>query len=411
MSREGRPKRSLHGLPLRALLGALALASTVAGAARAQAAPAPTAPVVPGCSTAVAPAPQLAAEPDFIDGPLSPFGVAITANSKTAFVADSAGAIYLYSLGSSKPATEKVDAFRVRPSSSGVPPLPGVSPTGLALTPNDRYLVAAWQGGAEVFEVGHLEGSRSGLSSWVTGTLRSSGEGAIEVAVSPDGGYVFVSLEDSNELAVFNLTKALRDGFRSSDLVGTVPLGTAPVGIATAPDGRYLYVTSEATAQNQDEGTLTTINLRRAELAPSHAIVSTVEAGCSPVRVAATSTFVYVTARGSDALLRFNASDLVRRPARALNGVVTVGEAPVGLALVHHDRTLVLSDSDRFAVAGQGASLAVVTTPSHGQMVLRGYIRADSFPRDMAASRNGKWLVVSNFGSSQVEAVKIQGLP
>jgi DNA-binding beta-propeller fold protein YncE len=231
------------------------------------------------------------------------------------------------------------------------------------------------------------------------------------VAVSPDGGYVFVSLEDSNELAVFNLTKALRDGFRSSDLVGTVPLGTAPVGIATAPDGRYLYVTSEATAQNQDEGTLTTINLRRAELAPSHAIVSTVEAGCSPVRVAATSTFVYVTARGSDALLRFNASDLVRRPARALNGVVTVGEAPVGLALVHHDRTLVLSDSDRFAVAGQGASLAVVTTPSHGQMVLRGYIRADSFPRDMAASRNGKWLVVSNFGSSQVEAVKIQGLP
>jgi DNA-binding beta-propeller fold protein YncE len=367
-------------------------------------------PVV-GCSTTVATAPRFDSVPThFLTGPLTPFGVAVSANSKTAYVADSSGAVYLYALGSGAPTVDRVDSFRVK-SVDGIPPQPGISPVGLALTPDNHYLIAAAQTGAVIFNTAYLSQGHSGLPSWVTGTFQSHGQGAIEAAVSPGGDYVFVTLEDSDELAVFDLKRALARGFRPSDLVGMVPLGVAPVGIAVSPDGHYLYVTSEAASSSQNEGTLTTINLARAETTPSRAVASTVSAGCSPVRVVATPTSVYVTARGSDAVLEFSAEGLIDDPAAAFRGDVRVGEAPVGLALVDRDRAIVVADSDRFAAPGAGANLAVVAVGGGGSMSLDGYMASGSFPRDMAVAPDGKTLVVSNFGSSQVESVDVSELP
>jgi DNA-binding beta-propeller fold protein YncE len=365
-----------------------------------------------GCSTAVASAPTLGTvQTSFSSGPLEPFGVAISPDSRTAFVADASGAIYVYSLGSEAPTVEDVDSFRVT-STDGSPPQPGVSPLGLASTPNGKYLIAADDnGGAVVFNASHLEEAGSHWSSWRTGTLASRGQGAIEAAISPGGTFVFVTLENSDGLAVFDLKRALLDGFGPSDLVGTVPLGVAPVGMAISPNGRYLYVTSEAAAPSQNEGTLTTIDLATAEQEPSRSIVSTVSAGCSPVRVVATSSSVYVTARGSDALLDFAASDLVAHPTIALQGVVRVGEAPVGVALVDHDKAVVIADSDRFSAPGAGASLAVVTEDQGGNLSLAGYVKSGSFPRDVAVAPNGSALLVSNFGSGQVEEVAVATLP
>ena len=135
----------------------------------------------------------------------------------------------------------------------------------MAVSPDGRYLVAAGGSGASVFSVSHIEQPNSASSSWLLGSFSSRGHGAIEATVSPDGDYVFVSLEDSEQLAVFNLKKAERSGFGSSDLVGYVPMGFAPVGMAISPNGRYLYATSETFKRPGTEGTLTTIDLRRAE--------------------------------------------------------------------------------------------------------------------------------------------------
>lgn len=354
----------------------------------------------PLCTTAIAPAPALTDVTTSLTSTpgSSPFGLAVSPNGKYAFVGEN-GPLAVYSLTSAPPTLARVD-------SSGISSL-----IGLALSPGGRYLVAAEGSGAMVFKAAALEGKPSKASPALLGSWSTSGQGAIEAAVSPDGRYAFVTLEDSNQLAVFNLRRALAHGFRSSDLVGYVPLGIAPVGIAVSPGGRYLYVTSEATVATQQVGTLTTINLAKAERAPSHAIVSTVPAGCNPVRVVATRSAVYVTARASDAVLEFNAGALVADPDAALTESVQVGEAPVGLALVDHDRVIVVSDSNRFAATGAGSSLAVVGVSPYGGMTLAGYLPAGSFPRDMAASPNGKTLIVSNYDSNQIETVAVAGLP
>jgi DNA-binding beta-propeller fold protein YncE len=356
---------------------------------------------VPICSTATARAPKLPGiTTTFVSAPEgSPFGVAVSKDNNYAFVAEAYGFLRTYSLASATPTLVSSETVK------------GPRLVGLALTPDGRYLVGAIGGGAEVFDVARLERSPPPTTDGLVGTLSSGGTGATETVVSPDGHYVFVTLEDSNELAVFNLKRALDRGFHRSDLVGTVALDSAPVGIAISPNGRLLYVTSEGSSEMTTNGTLTTINVRKAEHASPRAIVSVVTAGCNPVRVVATASTVYVTARESDALLAFSAKALITHPARALQQELSVGEAPVGLALVNQNGGLVVADSLRINARRNASGLAVVAVERGGRMALTGSIRSGRSPRDMATSPDGRVLLVTNYASSQLEAVTEAGLP
>jgi DNA-binding beta-propeller fold protein YncE len=288
--------------------------------------------------------------------------------------------------------------------------VPG-DPLGEALTHNDRYLLAADGSGAVVINVGSLEKSAPNA---VVGTLTSpGGSGAIEVLVSPDDRYAFVTLEDTGDMAVFDLAKALAHGFGPQDVVGTVPLGEAPVGMAVSPDGHWIYATSEGTPglHGPGDGTLSAINLTKAETDPRHAVAASVIAGCSPVRVVAAhdGRTVWVTARASNALLGFSASALLADPSHALVAQVHVGEAPVGLAMTRNGTRIVVADSARFG--GARADLAVVDTSAAlaGRPALLGTISSGRFPREMAV--HGNTLLVTNYSSGQLQAVDIRTLP
>jgi DNA-binding beta-propeller fold protein YncE len=366
------------------------------------------------CSTVIAPGPPLGhVEIHFASGLLTPFGVAFGSDGSHVFIdslikpsarasglnpTGDASGLSEYSISASGLASKRIGSV-----SDG-------SLLGMVVSPSGRELVAAGGSGAQVFSVSRIEHAGSVPSSWLVGTFKSRGQGAIEADVSPDGQYVFVSLEDSDQLAVFNLKKAEKGGFGSIDLVGYIPMGVAPVGMAISPGGHYLYATSEAAAETGTEGTLTTIDLRRAEVEPSRSVISTVWAGCSPVRVVATSTSVYVTARESDQLLDFSAPDLVSRPASALIDRVQVREAPVGLALVDHDKAVVIADSNRFSANGATSNLAVVAVAGRS-LQLVGYVVAGDFPRDMAVSPDGTTVVVSDYGSGDLEEVDVATLP
>lgn len=222
---------------------------------------------------------------------------------------------------------------------------------------------------------------------------------------------------------MFRLERALAHGFSPSDFVGTIPVGEAPVGLAVSPDGRWLYATSETEREaipsggpgRGPRGTLTVISLRRAETDPAGSVVSTITAGCTPVRVivSADGSVIWVTARQSDFLLGFSAARLLNDPAHALIARVRVGEAPVELALVNHGTRIVVADSNRFGAPGAPSNLAVVSVAAAltARPALLGYIRAGGFPREMALEPGGRTLLITNFSSQQLEAVDVTGLP
>jgi DNA-binding beta-propeller fold protein YncE len=226
-----------------------------------------------------------------------------------------------------------------------------------------------------------------------------------------------VTQEDSLRVAVFNLHRALTHGFGPGDLVGTIPVGVAPVGMAISPDGRWLYVTSEVMAQKPqgNVGTLTVVNVARAEADPAASVVATVAAGCNPVRVitSADGREVWVTARASDDLLCFSAAALRTDPGRALAAIVRVGEAPVGLMLVRNGSLVVVADSNRFGASGATSDLTVVNTAAAlaGESAVAGSVPAGQFPRETALEPGGQRLLVTNYASGQLEAVSIPSIP
>lgn len=399
------------------------MASPTAGAAVTPMPPLPSRGLPsPRCATATSPSGSLGLVRTAMVGvPGQPFGVAVTPDGRWAFVA----------VGTS------IEVFRT----AGAPGAPGSlapalvatvqvpgTPLGETMTRDGRYLLAADGNGAVVISVARAERGGAGA---VLGTLAapasitrkssvpvSGFDGAIEVAVSPDDRFAFVTLENVHQAAVFNLGKALAQGFGRADYVGGIPLGLAPVGMAVSPDGHWLYATSEAilgaAPGPQTPGTLTVINLRRAETDPAGSVAATVDAGCQPVRVitSAGGSQVWVTARASDDLLCFSAARLTADPHRALVAAVRVGEAPVGLAAVRGGSLMVVADSNRFGVSGASSDLDVVDVAAafSGRQAVVGHIKAGQFPREMALLPDGT-LLVSNYASFQVEAVDVASIP
>jgi DNA-binding beta-propeller fold protein YncE len=344
--------------------------------------------------------------PDTPGGVLSegtPFGVAVAPGGQWAF-ASVGSALVVLRLSAGRPADPV--------HSIGLPE----STAGAALTPDGQYLLLAGGAGAIVVSVSAAE---RGSSQAVLGELSwpgaSAGVGAIEVAVSADSQFAFVSLEYDSKIAVFNLATAEADGF-TGGYVGAIPTQLYPVGLAVSPDGRWLYATSEERNAGTFVGTLAVISVSRAESDPATgSVVATVTAGCNPVRVitSANGSVVWVTARASDALLAFSAGRLRTDPAHALLAAVRVGEAPVGLALARHGSLMVVADSNRFDASGKSASLAVVDVPDAlaGRPALLGYLPAGQFPRDMATGPGGGTVLVANYDSGQIETVNGAALP
>ena len=379
--------------------------------------------------------------------PGAPFGVAFTPDGRWAFAAVGGG-IEVLRAGQSLTPVRTITVPRAA--------------AGETMTGDGRYLLAADGSGAVVISVARAE---QGTAGAVLGTLATpaaprdanrpgavggsdSGEAdsedsAIEVAVSPDGRFAFVTLEYADVAVVFNLSRALNSGFSAADDVGGIPLGESATGLAVSPDGRWLYATSEVevpalpaaglgtattlsgsqaaacsgTSAGESPGTLTVVNLGRAETDPAASVVATVEAGFQPVRVitAADGTQVWVTARASDDLLCFSATRLASSPAHALVAVVRVGEAPVGLSAVRGGSLIVVADSNRYGAPGATADLDVVSVAdalAGRDTAVLGHVPSGSFPRDMAAptGADGALLVTNNL-SGQLEAVDVASLP
>ena len=396
----------------------------------------------PGCSGATATGTALgAAGTTSVQTDGGPFGVAATPDGRWAFAVASATAqpsVEVLRLSGTASAPVMTEAGSVPlPATAGAA---ASAPSGAAVTPDGKYLLVAAGSGAVVISVARAEAGTAGA---VLGSLAApvqnglAADTASQVAVSPDGRFAFVTLEYDHQAAVFNLAAALAHGFTAADYVGAIPLGSATVGLAVSPNGRWLYATSQGPAAAQRPvglaagartcpggvngtepgeapGTLTVIDLPRAETDPAHSVTAAVEAGYQPVRVvtAADGTQVWVTARASDDVLCFSAARLASDPARALVAVARVGSEPVGLAAVRGGTLLVVADSNRFSASGQSSDLSVVSTTAAfaGRPAVVGDLTTGLFPRDMALSPDGT-LLVADYSSSQVQAIATGRLP
>jgi DNA-binding beta-propeller fold protein YncE len=285
--------------------------------------------------------------------------------------------------------------------------------TGMALSPDGRFLAGANGAGVLVFDTGKLlAGAEDPL---IASSDDGPHSGSIYAAFSPDGRLLFIANERSASLSVYDVA-ALPGGLK---LIGQVPVAGSPVGLTFSPDGKYLYSTSQAGPRSWEakctsegpphpEGVLLIIDASKAAADPAKSMVGGVAAGCNAVRVALSpdAATAYVTARGANAVLAFDTGKLVSDPTHALRTTVPVGTSPVGVTAAQ-DKVFV-TNSSRFA-GGANQSLSVLDAGNLSGPQTS--IAAGGFPRELKVTADGRTLLVTNFSSGSLELVDLARLP
>ena len=269
----------------------------------------------------------------------------------------------------------------------------------------------------------------------------SAAEGTQAIAVTPDGKFAFVSNEYGiaagatleGNVGVVSLQYDSSGNVSGGTLLGQISTGgQAIAGMLLSPDGTRLYVTTEIAAKTttaagasnpvlartgcvqqaggtpQINGLLSVISVAQAETsASSSAILATVDAGCSPVRMAETSdnSTLWVAARGDNRVLAFSTGMLESNASNALLGYAdTGGSAPVGIALFRNQTLLAIANSNRFGTgANANATILSVAYPAAASVVET--IPTGLFPREITAGPDDATLYLTNYSSNTLEVI------
>jgi DNA-binding beta-propeller fold protein YncE len=281
-----------------------------------------------------------------------------------------------------------------------------LQPFGLHVSPGGGQLLVAAGAALISVDIDRLVQRRTAAIRRLAG-----GAGLIQVIATRDGGRVFATDESRGELVVVD---ARRWPSAKQESVSRVRLPPAPVGLALSRDERHLFVASQYDPDGRDRGVVSVIDVQRALAGDRGAVLAQAAAGCHPVRVLYDDMrgLVWVSARESHAVLAFDAADLVDRDPDALRAAIAVAPAPVGLALVDENRSLVVAGSNRFSSRPARGRLAVldVSAALRGDGGLIATPRVGRFPRELAVTHDGRDLLVANFASRSVQSVAVSSL-
>jgi hypothetical protein len=311
-------------------------------------------------------------------------------------------------------------------------PLPR-SPLGMALIPRTRTLAF---GLADAVGFVDLDAVLDGQAKSTIVPLGKQA-GLDFPTTSEDGRFLFAT----SEYALGGETKILALGPKSADgpfsvivrAVISTPL--AATDLVLSPDGSRLYVVSEVAGTDRrvsgkGQPMVERVNCRQGRSGPQRngvlyafdvatlmrlsaqasatprdfapALLSRAAAGCSPVRlvISADGQRLFVTARGDNRVLVFDARKLETDPDHALlHAFPSGGELPVGLRLTAAGRLLVVANSNRFNASP--GNIAVLDAET-GRILVR--FKAGTFPRNVEAAPNGMTFV-TDFASNAVEVL------
>ena len=313
--------------------------------------------------------------------------------------------------------------------------IPHGNPTGMALTHDGMLLAVAAGPGVAFFDVNRfVAGAPDALLGWWQDEVGTSGR--IYANVSPNDRYLFVSDEGAQSITVLDLSAARKNGFEGARAIGKIPVGIAPVALTFSKDGKYLYTTSQnmralgwpleckperapdpATAvPDHPQGAVLVVDVARATSNPSTSVVSTIKAGCNPVRLVLSPAGdrAYVSARNNNALLVFDTRKFVGDAEHALVATVPVGTAPVGVAVIDNGKRILVTNSNRFnSSPNDRQTLTVVDAArtAEGATAVMGSVPTGAFPREMRVTADGRTLLLTNFNSKTVDVIDLARLP
>ncbi|MBV8211629.1 MAG: YncE family protein [Verrucomicrobia bacterium] len=207
----------------------------------------------------------------------------------------------------------------------------GINPQGLAVSSDSTFVFVADYGGGNGNGVSILNAQTGQLAGT---TLNVGGQGPIEVAVTPNGKFLYVSNFNSNHN--INTVSAIPTGNIAFTTVISGPGLNGPFGIAVTPDGTQVYVA------NNLSNTVSVIETSNNQLSPTAITV-----GNQPAYVA-------FTPNGQQALVsnsKDNTVSVINVTSQTVGETITVGTSPQGIAILPNGNT---------AYVNTGAAISVI---------------------------------------------------
>ena len=245
----------------------------------------------------------------------------------------------------------------------------------------------------------------------------SATSSTLDVTFSADDAYVFAALEYDDAVAVVDVS--------AQTYVGNIPIaGDAVTSVAASPDGKRLYVVCEEAkgsptgGTDQNVGLVTVVDANAARTSPTTSVLGSVYVGRAPVRarVAADSSTLWVTARGSYDLVALDVSHLPTSCDPLLSRTA-VGPAPVGLAFVAGGSGVAVANSNRFLEPNTDQTVMILDTAralaggidGGADAAIVAEIAVGAFPREISADSTD--LFVTNYDSDSISGIDLTTLP
>ena len=241
----------------------------------------------------------------------------------------------------------------------------GISPRGIAVTPDGSYVYVANQSDGTVSVIRTSDNT-------VVDTISGFGSPWWGVAVTPNGGYVYVGDLDGGTVSVI----------RTSDntVTDTISVGNKPHGIAVTPNGGYVYVADE------NDRTVSVIQTS------DNTVVDTVSVGDHPRGVAVTPNggYAYVTNGGDNTVSVIQTSD------NSVVDTISVGGILWGIAVAPNGSYVYVTNSTEFTVS-------VIQTSDNTVVDI---IFVGSLPRRVAVTPDGGYVYVANLWDDTVSVIQ-----
>jgi LPXTG-motif cell wall-anchored protein len=234
-----------------------------------------------------------------------------------------------------------------------------VSPEGIAVTPDGQFLFVASNDSTPKLVV------ISTQTHFITGGVPMGGGRLLDVVISPDGDYVYVSDTTANKVKVLDT---------ATFVVTDKPVGNSPQLMSISADGTKLFISDYLSSQFQIVLT-------------SNWTINTVSTGTgsSPLGIETNPSGerIYVAIAGEDRVNVYRTSD------RTLIGQISTGSVPWGLAVAGDNTAYVSEFASNTVSVIKPASLSV-SSPSFSGNVgssLSGTVSAANFTPSATVTR------------------------
>jgi 6-phosphogluconolactonase len=254
------------------------------------------------------------------------------------------------------------------------------------------YTVDAGQDDVSEYAIG----SSGGLTPLLP-QIVATGNGAMEIAVTPDSTSAYVTNKWTGTVSQYTINRL--DGVLIPKTPPSVAAGTEPIGIAVTPDGRSVYVANnvDATVSQYDVDPVT------GALTPK--LPATVSTGSFPAAVAVTpdGKSAYVLAADGSTISQYTIDQSTGALTPKTPATVPTGSAPLGIAVPPDGRTVYVTDAG-LGIAGTTGAVWQYSVGAAGTLTALSpaTIDTDAGARAIAVSPDGKSAYTANFGGNDV---------